>query len=916
VPRSLASRIERSSDPSAARDAVEQLTARDGDLADRLDADPALTQALVAVAASSRELARLILHEPATIDVLADLDSPPPFPGDAADAEVARWQQLAYLHIAARDVTGRDGLDTTARALAELATRVLAWAASPAPDSQLAVIGMGKLGGAELNYSSDIDLVFVGEGDPDALAREARAVVERAGRCYRVDTALRPEGRDGPLVRSVDSFAAYWERWAEPWEFQALIKARPVAGDVDLRQRWQDAAAEHLWNRPFTADDLRAVRAMKQRTEQLVMDARGGTDRELKRAPGGIRDIEFAAQLLQLVHGRHDDALRARGTVNALAALGVGGYVDPDDAEWLIHAYRFLRRIEHAVQLRDGRQTHQVPDDRAERERVARVVGFRDTPREAAVVTFDRELAACKATVRAHHEQLWFRPLLEQFARLDGALSPDLHPGLAPGAVAARLAAFGFTDVERTRQAVAELTRGLTRSSQLMQQFLPLLLDWLSDSPDPDLGLLSLRRLVSERQKADRVVAAFRDSPEAARRLCRLLGTSRGMGDIVLANTDLLAELGATVPPPVAAEQLADARTAMAWRPDASARATALRRFRDREVLRIAAADVLDEAPPEQTGRSLSGLADAVVAAALEDIAPTMPFAVVALGRYGGQALSYASDLDLLFVYAPDEEGSGARVAPSVDTATAAGATAAALVERLRGSTPAERTWYVDLDLRPEGRDGPVARSLESYAAYLDGYAQTWERQATLRARVVAGSTEVGQRFEALVMPWLLRGLTDTEAREIRRMKARVERERIPAGQDPEFHLKLGRGSLSDVEWTVQFLQLQHGPSLGEGRVRAGTMEGLAALHEAGVVDTDDATALADAYRFCEQARNRLFLTDGPAAGDSLPTRPERLVVLARSLGTDASGLREDYRRVTRRCRRVVDRLFYDSVLG
>jgi glutamate-ammonia-ligase adenylyltransferase len=288
-------------------------------------------------------------------------------------------------------------------------------------------------------------------------------------------------------------------------------------------------------------------------------------------------------------------------------------------------------------------------------------------------------------------------------------------------------------------------------------------------------------------------------------------------------------------------------------------------------------------------------LAEASVEAALRALDPPLPFAVIAMGRFGGAELSYASDLDLLFAY----DGSTAE-----DFALAE-KMAEGLVQFLGGATPAARLYSVDTGLRPEGKDGPLARSLEGYRKYYQRWAQVWERQALIRARPVAGDFELAGRFLEVVEPFVWgRPLPEEEVREIRRMKARIERERIPAGQDPQFHLKLGRGSLSDVEFTTQLLQLRHG-------IRAtGTMAALGRLADAGVLASHDREVLAEAYRFCEQTRNRWFLVKG-APDDALPSQPIPFGRLARSLGVTPAELRENYRRVTRRSREVVERLFY-----
>jgi [glutamine synthetase] adenylyltransferase / [glutamine synthetase]-adenylyl-L-tyrosine phosphorylase len=891
----LQSAVERSAVPPVVRVAVERLVEADPGLADRLEDDARLRQALVAVTAASRSLTDLCLAEPAAIEVLSDLDARPALGPDADAAGLRRWKRLELLRIAARDLVGLDDLPVVGRTLARLASEVLEAAGGIAGAEGLAVIGMGKLGGAELNYASDIDVMFVGNDGE----RAARAVLEAARTCFRVDANLRPEGRDGPLVRSLESYEAYWDRWARTWEFQALLKARPVAGDPDLGARFLERAQERLWTRPFTADDLRAVRAMKARAEGELA-RKGIADRELKRGRGGIRDIEFSVQLLQLVHGAHDPALRSQTTLDVLAELGSAGYVDAADARSLDHAYRLLRTVEHRLQLVHEQQVHTLPAGEAALDRLARVMGYRDTAEAGAADLLLSYLRSQQAAVRSIHQHLFFRPLLDALSTADD--TPKRDGAMPAEAVVTRLSAFGFTDAARTRQALRELTRGLTRSSRLMQQVMPLVLGWLADSPDPDLGLLGLRVLTTGDQRATQLAIAFRDSPEAARRLCLLLGTSRRLGQILEHNPDMIPALGQddALTPRAAHALLEGATTALGWRGDVEDRQRALKRFKRREELRVAAADVLELAGTgdEQltaTGASLTALAEACLEAALASIAPPMAFAVVGMGRLGGAELSFASDLDVLLVY----EGS------TPADFEAAERTATALVRFVAGATPATRVYEVDLGLRPEGKDGPLARSLDAYGAYYERWAQTWERQALLRARPVAGDRDLGRRFCELVSPHVWRApLPDDDVREIRRMKARIERERIPPGEDPQFHLKLGLGSLSDVEFTAQLLQLRHG-------VRAtGTMEALVRLGEAGALGAGDLDVLAEAYRFCERTRNRWFLVKG-SAGDSLPTRPEQLLHLARSLGTTPNDLREEYRRVTRRCRAVVERLFY-----
>lgn len=887
----LAAALERAAAPDPARRGWARLRELRPDAVAAVADDEVAARRLVALLGASEWLTGVVLTDGAAV---ARLGTPRPWDdlhevAAAPDVEaLVSAQRRALVGVAGPDLAGELDVAEATAALARLADVTLRRCVELVGEPGIVVVGMGKLGGDELNYASDVDVVLVGEGDPVATARAGRRVVELASRCYRVDTALRPEGRDGALVRTVDGYVGYWDRWAQPWERQALLKARPVAGDVELARRFADAAARTLWGPPLSADDLRSLRSLRARGEAAVR-ASGRGDVDVKRGPGGIRDVELPVQLLQLVHGRHDPALRVRGTLPALDELGAAGYVDPSDAEALAAAYRCWRRVEHASQLWQGRQRHDVPADPDALERLARVLGYRDTPGATAGARFEADRRRHRAAVRAAYERLWFRPLLHAFSGAPGALDAE--------AVTARLSAAGFTDAARTRAAVEELTAGLSRSSRLMGQLLPLLLGWLSESPDPDEGLLGVRTLLADPGRARPLTAAFRESPEVARRLCRLLGTAPTLTEVCAHHPDLvprLPQLGAARPADVVATTTA-ARRALEWRGETAEQQRALRRWTDRQVLAVATADVLDQAPVRDVGRSLAVLAEAGLAAAVEAVAPRVPFAVIAVGRLAEGELSYASDLDVLFVH------EGADRADADEAERAAGA----LRRFLAGDTPARRIWAVDADLRPEGRQGPLSRTLAGYEAYWTRWAAPWERLALLHARPVAGDAALGRAWADRCRAHVWRApLGDDDLRAIRLVKARGERERVPAGDDPRFHLKLGRGALADVELTVALLLLVH-------QVPApGTAAGLDALEAAGVLTDEEAAALRDAHETCERVRTRWHLVRG-GPGDSLPSDPRWASRLARSLDTTPVELRDTYLRVTRRARAVVERRFY-----
>lgn len=911
IPPMLAELARSSADPEGVRLVFEKLA--EGLTGGLERVEEPLGRQVAAVAGASRSLRRLIVADPDALVVLeagAGLPARLEVAGAGDAAELGRRRQLAFLRIAAGDLLGESSLEEVGASLSHLADEVLETAVRLAAEGGedsledgLAVIGMGKHGAEELNYSSDVDVLFVAANGAELqrATATARRVLAIASGAYRIDTDLRPEGRNGVLVRTLGSYEAYWERWARPWEFQALLKQRPSAGDRETGQGFAEAAREAVWSRPMDSDSLAELRTMKSRAEEMVR-RRGVSDRELKRGRGGIRDIEFSAQLLQLVHGRGDPALRVSATLDALAELSAAGYIDSSDATILSLAYRFLRTVEHRLQLVDEAQVHTLPPPGPARDHLARVLDMvrrRGTARQR----YDRlevVLSRYQSSVRSIHERLFFRPLLEAFS------SPSASR-MSEAAATERLSAFGFRDTERTRQALAELTRGLTRSSRLMQQLLPVLLDWLSNTPDPDLGLLGLRNLAGLAHQRDVLVSAFRDSPELARRLCVVLGTSRRLGELARRHPALSLRLGDDVElAPVRPTDLFE-RAAIAAEGPFDRTSRALRRVVSEELLRIGAGDVLGALDSAAVPRQLAALGDAALTAALQHSRPKMPFGLVAMGRLGGSELSYGSDLDILLVHGgtgPDDAAEAERVATS-------------LFRLLNGPTPADAIWTADASLRPEGSKGPLARSIDAYGEYYRRWVSTWERQALIRARPVAGDSELLSQFMALVQETVWEHTyTPEDVREIRRLKARAERERIPAGEDPQFHLKLGKGSLSDIEWTVQLLQLQAGVA------SPNTTEAIGLLEGSGALDDDEARVLREALSFLGATRDRWHLVGNfiAAAGapvsrlgsDSLPQSAEALSRLARSLQEAPGELREHYRRVTRRARRIVERRFYE----
>ncbi len=868
------------------------------------------------------ELLRAVGADPAAAEPVASSAG-----NDAYEALRVQYRR-GVLTLAARDLTGLAELDEVAAELADLAAgtldAALAVARAGLPEGaapcRLAVIGMGKCGGRELNYVSDVDVIFVAEApagvEDDTPALRTATTLATAmmrvcsaatpeGTIWPVDAGLRPEGKAGPLVRTVASHHTYYIRWAQTWEFQALLKARPVAGDMELAEQYMEAISPLVWQAAGRENFVPDVQAMRRRVEASVTAARAA--RQIKLGPGGLRDVEFAVQLLQLVHGRADPTLRAGGTLAALHALTAGGYVGRDDAASLDEAYRFLRTLEHRIQLHRMWRTHVLPDATDELRRLGRSMGMRKDPAQELTEAWKRHAF----DVRRLHEKLFYRPLLVAVARLPGE-----QTRLTPDAARTQLAALGYADPAGALRHLEALTAGLSRRAAIQRTLLPVMLGWFADAADPDAGLLSFRQVSDALGATPWYLRLLRDEGMAAERMARVLASSRYAAELLAGAPEAVSMLAsdADLAPRQCDVLRTEVSAAVGRKGSAEAAVIATRGVRRRELFRIAAADTLGLLDVAAVGQALSdvvavtlqGALDAATRSVCGDEPPTR-FAVIALGRLGGSEVGYASDADVMFVHDPLP---GVEERKATDAATAI----ANELRKLLHMPAPEPSLDVDADLRPEGRNGPLVRSLASYESYYRRWSSVWEAQALLRARFIAGDGEVGAAFEALIDPvrYPADGLTEDQIREIRRIKARVETERLPRGADPTTHTKLGRGGLADVEWAAQLLQLRHAGERPELRC-TGTLEALEAASRADLLDAADAAALARAWRLATRVRNAIMLVRGRPA-DSPPPAGRELTAIARCLGyapAQTGRMIEDYKRVTRRARTVVERVFY-----
>ena len=938
-------------DPDQALRAIHRLVDAGVDI-QAVAADDEWLSALVAAVGMSSALADHLARHPGSVERLRGvaLRAPSPaerrerllravgsdpradFPAASVDG-AADALRVAYrdelLTTVVRDLVHGARVDDIAEELADLADAALeaglaiARAELPADSApcRLAIIAMGKCGGRELNYVSDVDVIFVAEplegGDEEAALRTAtrlasgvlRACGEATaeGSLWQVDAALRPEGKQGALVRTLASHIGYYERWAKTWEFQALLKARPAAGDRVLGEAYVDAVSPFVWSAADGPDFVADVQRMRQRVEDHI-PAREA-DRELKLGRGGLRDVEFSVQLLQLVHGRSDVMLRSPSTLVALEALSTWGYVGREDGATLGAAYRFLRTLEHRIQLHELRRSHIVPEDEADLRRIGRSLGLRTDP----VAELTAEWRRHAREVRRIHEKLFYRPLLQAVARLD--------PGdarLTPEAAEERMAALGYADPAGALRHLEALTSGVSRRAAIQRTLLPVLLGWFADGPDPDAALLGFRRMSDDLGSTPWYLRLLRDESLAAERMATILSSSRFATDLLLRSPDAVALLAddRELLPRSREALVTEAQAAVSRHEDPETAVGALRALRRRELFRIAACDVLGLIEEQDVMSALTDVTDATLIGTLavaersviadRGSLPTR-MALVAMGRFGGGELGYSSDADLIFVHDPLPD------ANEKDASDAAFAIANDIRRLLMTPSP-DPALEIDADLRPEGRQGPLVRSLDSYRAYYERWSAPWEAQALIRARPFAGDADLCAAFTSLVDPlrWPTGGISDADTREMRRLKARMESERLPRGADPSMHLKQGRGGLADVEWVAQLLQLRHAALSDLPDLRTtSTLAALDAATQAGLLDAGDRDMLESSWLLATRVRNAIALTSGRPS-DSVPTSGPVLAAVAHLLGyRQPADLLEEYRRTTRRARGVVERVFY-----
>lgn len=852
-----------------------------------------------------------------------------------AIAALTAFKRQMFLRIAIADLTGAFDVSDTMVMMSRLAdeciraafgaARRLTGAGGEQMD-RFCVLAMGKLGAGELNLSSDIDLVYIydapGSGDGVvAAARCAELLTELlSSGCFRIDLRLRPGGRSSPLVVTLSGALGFYQSLGQTWERAALLRARPVAGALDVGTRLLAELDPFIYRRYLDFDTLRQLRAMKHQIEaELRLPEM--VRRDIKLGYGGIRELEFIVQSLTLIYGGRDPRIRTRKTIDALDRLASYGYLPKTRAERLADAYLFLRNVEHKLQVAAGLQTHALPEGAEGIRALAIRLGMGGNQRS--IVRLKNGLSRRRELVAKQFRETLAGGVSVRERRVSPEAEAAWRLALEPGAAAPALKSLGFATPEESVAHLEALARGPAhtptslRRSELLVRLGPLLLDEIVTLPDPDLALRNLASFISAIGARTSFLALLEQHPATRRVLLRLFASSSYLSGLFIRHPEMLDTLVRSDlarlrrDPEDLARELSGLVAAC---PDFESRLDAIRTFRHQEFLRIAIADLSGHLEHHEVEAELTALAETVLREALKvaraevgarfPIPGDLALVCIAMGRLGAAEMAYNSDLDLIFVYEGAENATpgGHELAARI---------AQKLIAVLETRTREGYAYKLDLRLRPSGNQGVLVTSMEGFREYHRQSSAVWERQALVRARVVAGDEQLGAKVEAARQEFVFgRGVRPEEVEEIRRMRERMEHE-IGVEDKTRLNLKQGRGGLVDVEFVAQMMALAHGCEHPELRKRS-TLDLIHALRSIELISKSDASSLEDGYEFLSLLENRLRIESDQAAW-ALPTNPAVLTPIARRMGyrgkeapkwllADVAARREAIRRAFERC--------------
>lgn len=828
-------------------------------------------------------------------------------------------------------------------------------------EAEFTIFGMGKFGGRELNFSSDIDLIYFyssekGEttGIADPLGKQINRIpahsyftrladmvskaigqVTADGFVFRVDLRLRPEGNSGEMAQPAESAILYYESWGQSWERSALIKARPVAGSLELGEYMLAELEPFVFRRHLDYAMVDDIKRMKQRIDHSLARAEEG-EVNLKLGRGGIREIEFFIQALQLIYAGKKSVLRVRGSLPALDALHKERLVTDEELPVLKNAYTFLRTVEHRIQVVQEQQTHNLPSRPAEMQALARRCGFPDTD------SFVQELNRHRDAVAEIFRDLFYTSDEEIKGEVRPEMNTALDPNIEPDRVKNLLAEWGFDNPDVAYESLVFLRDGkpyshLTqRARRQMERIAPLILQEVVASPEPDLSLLNMENFLSALRARGTYYALLAENHEIIKVLISLFGTSRFLTRIFIQHPEILDSLvsrsyAKSFKDLPEMEKELEARLYEAI--DYERKLETLRRYRNEEFLRIALNDIHGYTPQGEKTYQLSCLAISCLRAAFniarEELIPRygLPchdtgqgkkreagFCIVGMGKLGGMELNYHSDLDIIFIY----EGEG-KTEPTEETDPDRfkeqsnrqyfSRLAQRIISVLTLATQDGTVYQIDTRLRPSGNQGPLVTSYQAFEDYHQSTAQLWERQALTKAHMVSGPRKMRTKLQDLINSLAYEPPLDENLEaEIARLRDRMEKE-IAKEKHGSFNIKTGRGGMVDVEFLTQYLQLRHGRDNKTLR-QTNTLKALQKINEAGILNDEEFMTLQEGYKFLRRLENTLRLVHDQSISE-LSSDPDYLNRLARRLdytgesGSTSEELLDEYHHHTEQIRTI-----------
>lgn len=838
---------------------------------------------------------------------------------------------------------------------------------------EFTILGMGKLGGKELNFSSDIDILYIYSSDKGStdgirssegriegritnheyyvqLSRMITKMISEItdeGYVFRIDLDLRPEGKSGDITNSLRSAEIYYESWGETWERQALLKCRPVAGSMELGRQFLEMIRPFIFRKYLDFSALREIKDMKDKIN-ISLEQRKSIGENVKLGYGGIREIEFIVQSFQLIYGGREKWLREKNSLRSLHRISEKGFLSYTEYFSLSNAYLFLRDLENRIQLVSGRQTHEIPHDTKERMTLSKKMGIRRISDFGGGISWmglqDLDLMEAYSyhtkNVRRLYDKLFSTDIYDITEMKEEGAKWQID--IDETSSVASLREFGFRMPEMTRRNLLLMRDGgafahpTIRSKRYFNQMLPALLKVCISMPDPDLTINNFEKFVDAGRVRESIYSVLSGNEMAIGNLCHLFGMSQYLSDILIHQPELISS-------DFAVENIYQKKTKDGLREELSSILKSadsyeksldeLCKFKRGEELRIGLRDILGIAELPQVMSELSGLADIYVEFSLKLVEDELirrygtpmkngnkesRFAIVGLGKLGGEELNFGSDLDIIFVYSDDGETTGSlKSGDKISNQLFFSKLCEKLIYAISGMTRFGFAYRIDTRLRPDGEKGVLAMPLNGYRNYYHKRGEIWERQALIKARFIAGDEDAGERLIDIIHHFVYNMPFETSAAgEIDRMRKRMEYERVRAGESQR-DIKFGKGGIADIEFIVQFLQLKYGGKFKELR-RTGSLETLKLLHKKKFISEENYHVLLDGYIFLRKIESRIRTNyDRPV--DVIPELEGELILLAKKLGYSDNGgsavekFHEDLESCTENVREIYNMVFENT---